>query len=126
MAKVSVDAFPDAVKKILEKYADDIADNVSEITQEITKKGVISLRAQARGQGWKKYPSSWTSKMEGPRIARWGIIYSKKPGLPHLLEKGHALRQGGRTSAYVHIKPVEEKIVQEYEKEVTSKIRDLS
>ena len=29
-----------------------------------------------------------------------GHIYSKKPGLPHLLEKGHAKIGGGSTAAY--------------------------
>lgn len=34
-----------------------------------------------------------------------GHIYSKKPGLPHLLEKGHAKIGGGSTRAYPHVKP---------------------
>lgn len=34
-----------------------------------------------------------------------GHIFSRKPGLPHLLEKGHAKSGGGRTAAQVHVKP---------------------
>lgn len=34
-----------------------------------------------------------------------GHIYSRKPGLPHLLEKGHAKIGGGRTAAQPHVKP---------------------
>ena len=34
-----------------------------------------------------------------------GHIYSRKPGLPHLLEKGHAKIGGGRTAAKPHVKP---------------------
>ena len=37
-----------------------------------------------------------------------GHIFSRKPGLPHLLEKGHAKVGGGRTSAYQHVKPAAE------------------
>ena len=125
MSKVSIDAFPAEVMKILNKYGNDVTNCVSEVTQDVTKKGVSLVRASARGMGWKKYPSSWTYKMEGPRIARWGIIHSKKPGLPHLLEKGHALRQGGRTGAYVHIKPVEETIKEQMETEVRSRVSDI-
>lgn len=34
-----------------------------------------------------------------------GIVYSKMPGLPHLLEKGHAKVGGGKTRAIKHIEP---------------------
>lgn len=34
-----------------------------------------------------------------------GHIFSRKPGLPHLLEKGHAKIGGGSTRAYPHVKP---------------------
>ena len=34
-----------------------------------------------------------------------GRIYSTMPGLPHLLEKGHAKVGGGRTRAIEHIAP---------------------
>lgn len=34
-----------------------------------------------------------------------GHIFSRKPGLPHLLEKGHAKIGGGRTAAQEHVKP---------------------
>lgn len=34
-----------------------------------------------------------------------GHIFSRKPGLPHLLEKGHAKIGGGHTKAKPHVKP---------------------
>lgn len=34
-----------------------------------------------------------------------GHIFSRKAGLPHLLEKGHAKIGGGRTRAYPHVRP---------------------
>ena len=34
-----------------------------------------------------------------------GHIFSRKPGLPHLLEKGHTKIGGGSTRAYPHVKP---------------------
>lgn len=34
-----------------------------------------------------------------------GHIFSRKPGLPHLLEKGHAKIGGGHTKAQPHVKP---------------------
>lgn len=37
-----------------------------------------------------------------------GHIFSRKPGLPHLLEKGHAKIGGGHTAAQPHVKPAAE------------------
>lgn len=33
------------------------------------------------------------------------VVHSSKPGLPHLLEKGHATIGGGRVAPVVHIEP---------------------
>ena len=43
--------------------------------------------------------------MEGEGREVQGHVYSTKPGMPHLLEKGHAKVGGGRTRAIEHIAP---------------------
>ena len=42
--------------------------------------------------------------------------------MTHVLEFGHVTRNGGRTKAIPHIRPVEEKYSKEYEKELKQKI----
>lgn len=119
----TLEGLPNAIMEILKEYDNDVKDNLTEITKKIGKKGAQAVRKSASGAvNGKKYAGSWTSKTEGARIANWSVIYSKKAGLPHLLEFGHALRQGGRTSARPHIKPVEQQLIQEYESEVLSKL----
>ncbi|MNW18141.1 hypothetical protein D3C71_2175820 [compost metagenome] len=52
------------------------------------------------------------------------MIYNEKHyRLTHLLEKGHVKRGGGRVAARVHIEPVEERIVAEFEKRVERAIK---
>lgn len=45
-----------------------------------------------------------TSKSSEPEY----VVHSSKPGLPHLLEKGHATVGGGRVAPVVHIEPAAE------------------
>lgn len=65
--------------------------------------GRDEVRQSASAQGWKKYPSSWTYRTIRSKGGTEGHIYSTTPGLPHLLEKGHAKIGGGRTVAKPHI-----------------------
>ena len=114
----TLEGLPNAIMEILKQYDNDVKDNLVEITEKIGKKGAQAVRKSASGAvNGKKYAGSWTSKMQGARVASWSVIYSKKAGLPHLLEFGHALRQGSRTAARPHIKPVEQQLIEEIEHE---------
>lgn len=55
---------------------------------------------------WDKYNGSWerTTLKQSKNGGYWDVIHNKKHyQLAHLLEKGHALRGGGRTRAFPHI-----------------------
>lgn len=124
MAKVvPIDRLTAEIEKILENYGENVQQNINEVVGEITKKGAKTLNQQS-GQTFdgKKYRKSWTTQVETGRTSAQGTIYSKIPGLPHLLEHGHALRQGGRTTGRAHIAPVEEALVREFEQKVKSKL----
>lgn len=54
------------------------------------------------------YAKSIRFRVKGDGRDVQGHVYSTKPGLPHLLEKGHAKVGGGRTRAYSHIAPAAE------------------
>lgn len=126
MAKrVPIDQLSASVEKILAKYQEDVQGNVNEIVKEMSRKGAQTVRKQASSMfnGTGEYASGWTSKAETGRISAQGVIYNATvPGLPHLLEHGHALRQGGRTQGRPHIAPVEEALVREFEQKVKSKL----
>lgn len=114
-----------AIGNILADYGDKIADNIKDATKEITKAGVKAVKTNARSQfgGTGKYASGWTSQVETNQMSAQGIIYNKSmPGLPHLLENGHAKRGGGRVPGRVHIEPVERQLVREFEEKITRAI----
>lgn len=125
MAKRSnADRFAADVQKILSEYAGSVKENLDEVTKAVAKKGAQMVRRASTGAvgGSGKYARGWTSKVEVGRLGVSGVIYNKTPGLPHLLEHGHANRGGGRTPGRPHIAAAEEQIVREFEEEVKSKL----
>lgn len=125
MAKTPLEKFSADIEKILEEYGDDIQNNLEEVTKEVGKKAAQAVKNSAKqAVNGKQYASGWTSQYETSRLGATATVYNKKlPGLAHLLEHGHVIRNGtgrtfGTTKAYEHIAPVEEEIVEEYEKEI--------
>lgn len=124
MAKTPIDKLDTAIEKILKEYEGNISSNLEQVTKEIGKKGAQAVKASARGAvKGKKYASGWTYEVQKTRLSTSVVIYNQShPGLAHLLEKGHANVDGGRTPARPHIAPVEEKLVKEYEEGVRNAI----
>ena len=111
--------FAASVRKILDDYQKDINRNLGELTKKLGQKGAKEVKNQS-GQfgGSGAYAKGWTSQYEESRLSKTATIYNQKAGLPHLLENGHALRNGGRTAGRTHIAPVEQKLVEEFTKAV--------
>ena len=126
MAKrTPIDQLSVNIEKILAKYQEDVQGSVNDIVKEMSRKGAQAVRKQASSMfgGSGKYAAGWTSKADTGRLSAQGVIYNAdEPGLPHLLEHGHALRQGGRAPGRPHIAPVEEQLVREFEQKVKSKL----
>lgn len=121
---ITIDQFASSIHDILEKYGDEINENMDEAVKAVSRKGAQAVKSAALSTfNGNKYAIGWTSKTETGRTSSQGTIYNRTvPGLPHLLENGHAMRGGGRVAGRPHIKPVEEKIIQEFEQEVRKSI----
>ena len=126
--KIPIDRLSAEINKILTEYGNEVQENVDDAARRVTKAGAKAVRGNAQstfrvGNGEKNYAKGWTSKFETGRLSAQGIIYNKDlPGLPHLLEHGHANRNGGRTPGRSHIAPVEQKIIEDFEKAVKKAI----
>lgn len=122
---ISPEQLPEAIDEILSEYQGQILRNLPEITNEVGKKGVQALKNSAKNKfNGKKYASGWRSQTERTRMGATVTIYNGKlPGLPHLLEHGHAKRGGGRVEGRAHIQPVEEKLIKEYERKIINDIQ---
>lgn len=125
MGKVKPDKLADAIGDILQDYLEEETITLDEAVKSVAKAGAKQLRAKSKQAfgGTGRYAKGWTSTTETGRRSTQGYIYNKDlPGLPHLLEYGHANRGGGRTPGREHIAPVEEQIVKQFEEEL---IRNL-
>lgn len=127
MAKVTIDNLASAVMEILDKYADDVNVVTDEAVKKVAKAGAQALKGNPGGFGGSgKYSSGWTTKYEGGRLYSKNTIYNgKTPGLPHLLEKGHAKRGGGRAPGRAHIAPVEQEIIKSFEEAIEQGVSGL-
>ena len=71
------------------------------------------------------YAKSWKVKKTNESSSKLEVtVHSSKPGLPHLLEHGHAKRNGGRTAALQHIAPAEALGIEQLERDIERCIKD--
>lgn len=119
------------IMSLMQEYSNDVAKDMKVDAKEIAKEAVKELKATSPvGEGSRKghYNKGWTYSVGKDSAYKIGITVhnSKKPGLAHLLEKGHAKRGGGRASgdvkARVHISPVEQKVIENYEKRLKARL----
>lgn len=115
--KADVSNFTQAIKDILDEYKDTVGDVLDETIKAVGKEAAKDISRNApRLSG--EYARSWKSENTGTRLSPEATVYSTKPGLPHLLEKGHALRGGGRSREIPHISQVEEALPQMLEERI--------
>lgn len=120
--KISIDDLYAEVNRLLEEHAENVAEVVDEVAVDYAKIGVRQLREESPKRTG-KYRKGWAYSKSKTRTGTEVTIYNKtEPQLTHLLEYGHAKRNGGRVPGKAHIKPVEEKIVDEFTDAIAVKI----
>lgn len=127
MSGIKIDALAGEVTKLMEEYASEVATDMKTEAKAVAKEAVKELKqASPEGAGSKKghYKDGWTSTVESENAVSVGIrIYNrKKPGLTHLLEKGHAKRGGGRVEGQPHISTAEGNAAVNYEKRLKERM----
>lgn len=111
--KVKVDDLSKAILEELKNYEGVTEEAAWNGVSDTSKTALQELRsAHPSGSGrygsWDKYNRGWTVK-KTKRDKTATIHNATDYQLTHLLEKGHAKVNGGRTRAFPHIAPVAEK-----------------
>ena len=116
------------VKKILDEYSLDIQEAITEEAQIVAKEGVATLKnTSPKHTG--KYRKGWRLKTTKGRGYVECIIHNATDyRLTHLLERPHVIRNQsgtwGISTPKVHIAPVNDKCVKEFENEVERIIKN--
>mgnify|MGYP002870093386 CR=1 FL=1 len=123
--KIKIDKLADTIVKGMQAYAELATDEMKEAVKKagnLAKKEISSNAPVDTG----KYAKSWSVKntKETHNALEVTVHSRNRYQIAHLLEKGHALRGGGRAPARPHIAPAEEKAVEELEKEIGRRLSE--
>ena len=122
--KVSIEGLADAVMKELDEYSKvidtDMRKAVTKAGQTV-RKNIMAGAPKRHGD----YSKSWATKKTKQTSRSLEVtVYSRnRYQLAHLLEHGHAKRNGGRTRAQVHIAPAEEAGIRQLEEDIVRSIK---
>lgn len=116
-----------AVNAKLEQFGklteDELVKAVKQIGED-TKKRLNNTSPKRTG----RYAKDWAAGQKEIRKHRKSyIVYNKRHyQLTHLLEFGHATRNGGRTKEIPHIKPAEEKAIESLENKIKTAVKNAA
>ena len=101
---------------IMLTYGESVQKAINETSQIVAKGVAKDLRKAGTFKGGKDFKRGWSYQRR--RLAGLGeiwTVYNKtKPGLAHLLEFGHAKRNGGRTKAFNFIAPIADTVEERF------------
>ena len=108
---ISVDKLAAELANALSAYTGEIAEEVKEAVDTTAQELLDNIRADAPKRTGKYRKAMAVKTVSENTYERKKLWYVKSPyyRLQHLLERGHALRNGGRSRAYPHIAKNEEK-----------------
>lgn len=123
--RVKIDKFASEVQQILREFGDYIDQTAVKNATHKTAVQTAEVISDAAPKRTGEYAKTITSGYKQQKTHFYSeTIYAESPGyrLAHLLEKGHAKRNGGRVQAYPHWKTgengVEEKMIANLKEEL--------
>ena len=113
----------DFIARSLTEYAEDVKQIVNEAAKNVGEETVKELK-KTSPKLTGNYKKGWTKKVQSKGLGiKKVIVYNKnEPHLTHLLERGHAKRNGGRVAAKVHIEPAAAKAADNFEQTVREEL----
>ena len=111
-----------AILKELQSYQKEVQEDMDKVADEVADEVVEKLKNESPKSNRKSggaYAGSWVKSKDKGKIK----IHNKEHyRLTHLLERGYAKRNGGRTKAMPHIEPVEQFAIETFPKKLEERL----
>lgn len=116
---VQIDRLAEEIERQLNDYAKHTTDEVKQIVLDVAKDVKDDISANAPQKKGKYYKSWRVKKVSENSNTLQVVVHSDKHyQLTHLLEFGHATRDGGRTREFPHIAPAEQRGIENFEEKI--------
>ncbi len=126
---MTADEFDNELEQMLNSYSLEVEKAVDTASEKCAKQVNKVIKKHCTFGGTGKYIRAFRiEKVKSSILTTGRRWYVKKPyfRLTHLLENGHAKRNGGRTKAYPHIKYGEEFAKANYENYVKEEVKKIA
>lgn len=112
--KISIEQLRAEVDDILREYSDDLEAKTEKLSVQYAKIAKSELQSSSPKKTG-HYAKGWAYKKTNTKKKKSTTVHNKTDyQLTHLLEFGHALRNGGRAKAMPHIAAVEEEVCNDF------------
>lgn len=121
---------PDFFERSMERILGEVKAEIGAKTPKAVRVSTQLARREVKANAPERtgrYREGWASRTKRDSSDSYtGTVYNKDvPGLPHLLEKGHAKVGGGRVQGNQHIAPAAEKAFQDFERRIDEIVSSL-
>lgn len=97
---ISIDDLADAIKSDLVAYSKELKQEIDKEVKNIASDTVRDLERESNVGERGLFAKGWKSKMQKTDATTVIVIHNKEYRLTHLINDGHAMRQGGRARAF--------------------------
>jgi|AGTN01.3.fsa_nt_gi Bacteriophage protein of unknown function (DUF646). len=122
-----VNGLADAIMDAMLEYTEEVEDAIPKIVDSTVDAMVKEIQSAAPKHSG-KYSKGWKARQLGERTrSKEGyaklVCNPKRYSIAHLVEYGHAKRNGGRVAGKPHIRPVCDKLLPEFEKKIEEAVK---
>jgi Bacteriophage HK97-gp10, putative tail-component len=107
------DNLANEINRLLAGYSEEVTAEIEKAASDVAKECRKEIEYDSPHLTG-TYERSWKIKKQSKRGKPKYIIHNVEYQLTHLLEHGHAKRGGGRTRAFPHIAPAEERAIRKF------------